>query len=192
MASETDKLLIHIKPHGTVVKPQQRSWKLDETGLEIEWSTASNVPMTIDFFNITIGRIIQSGGPSSRKIEESWRVTHVPGHARKILYGANPPEATSTSAQPLMQGLYVIKITGMSALAEGLHVESGMGAMLITLTEEAGPADMDMDDTARSVPSKQTSHIHADATPVRIVNETVLKFLTLIDEDEQESGDQPR
>lgn len=177
MASDKDKLLIQIKPHGTLSKPQQKTVALAETGWEIEWSTSSSVPMTIDYFNITVGRIMQ-GPDLARKVEECWRVTHVAGHARKVVYGVNPQDATSTPAKPISEGLYAIKIAGMSAITEGMHVETGVGAAMVKLMHGTADAAELSRQTA-----KLQANVHDDATPARIVNETVLRFFSLTDDD---------
>jgi hypothetical protein len=180
---EIDKFLILIKPHGTGLKPQQKTLRLPDRNWEIEWSTASAVSMTIDFFNLTVGRVLSSGG--ERKIEECWRVTHVPGYARKVRYGVNLPETTSTSAKPLADGLYLVKLTGMSIITEGLHVESGVGAAIVRLTVGS---PIVVEETAQhdSTPAGGILGLDKGESPVKITSKTVLRYFNLSEEDDEE------
>lgn len=184
MASEKDKFLIVIKGSGTTLKPQHKTVNADEYW-DIEWSTATTVPMMIDFFNITIGRIVRSEtDPHKKSIEEVWRVTGIPGHARKIRYGISLPETTSIGAKPLDQGHYVVKINGMTNITEGLQVEAGVGVAIINLKKGetvAVETPQPKPNAEAAAPTMETSN------DVQITNATIVKLLKLSEEDESAS-----
>ena len=181
MGNEKEKFLIVVK--NGAVRPQQRTVSLGGQPWDIEWSTSSNVPMSIDFFNITVGKYIRSSEAKQdvKKIEECWRITGIPGHARKIRYGMNVPDATSTSAKPLEDGIFVIKITGMSTITEGLHAESGVGLAVIKIAQGVGAADTPTESAVSGTPE---SKVARGDQPVVITNE-LLKNLLDLSEDEE-------
>lgn len=184
MASEKDKFLIVVKGSGIAVKPQHKTVNADEFW-DIEWSTATTVPMMIDFFNITIGRIVRlETDPHKKSIEEVWRVTGVPGHARKIRYGVGLPETTSTGAKPLAQAHYVVKINGMTNITEGLQVEAGVGVAIINLKKGETPVE----EKPPSQPEPEISSPKKEAlSDVQITNATIVELLKLSEEDESTS-----
>ncbi len=182
MVLEKEKFLIIVK--SGALKPQQRTLSLNGQPWEIEWSTSSNVPMSIDFFNMTVGKYSRAGEgqADTKKIEEYWRVTGIPGHARKIRYGSNVPDATSTSAKPVEDGIFVVKITGMSTITEGLHAESGAGLAVIKLVQ--GIADTLTDPVSGGVESK----VARSDQPVVITNELLMNLLDLSEEEDRKDA----
>ena len=178
MALEKEKFLIIVK--SGALKPQQKTLSLGGQPWEIEWSTSSNVPMSIDFFNITVGKYLRTTTEQQdvKKIEEYWRITGIPGHARKIRYGSNVPNATSTSAKPIEDGIFAVKITGMSTITEGLHAESGAGLAVIKLM--LGMADTLTDSVSGAVESK----VARSNQPVVITNELLMNLLDLSEDEE--------
>jgi hypothetical protein len=179
MAIEKEKFLIIVK--SGVLKPQQKTVSLGGQPWEIEWSTSSNVPMSIDFFNMTVGNYSRTGEGQTdvKKIEEYWRVTGIPGHARKIRYGSNVPDATSTSAKPVEDGIFVVKITGMSTITEGLHAESGAGLAVVKLVQG------NIADTAELASSAAREFLVARSDqPVVITNELLMNLLDLSEDEE--------
>ncbi len=134
MAKKSENFLIQVKTHETVQKPQQKTMPLLPDGWEIGWSTATNVPMMIDYFNVTVGRYLKEESEGGKKkIEDYWRASQIPPHFRKIKYAQILSGSTTTQPKPLIEGIYVVKIAGMSAVAEGLNVESGIGIAIIKL-----------------------------------------------------------
>lgn len=181
MSSEKNKFLIVVK--SGIIKPQQKTISLGGQPWELEWSTSSDVPMSIDFFNLTIGKYIRKADEQkqdAKTIEEYWRVTGIPGHARKIRYGFNAPESTSTSAKPIEDGVFVVKITGMSTITNGLHAESGVGMAVFKLTQGAT-------DSKEHIPIEATKRSPGNADnnqPVVITNEVLRTLLNLSEEGE--------
>lgn len=175
MAIEKEKFLIIVK--SGQLKPQQRTVSLGGQEWEIEWSTSSNVPMSIDFFNLTVGKYSRTGEGQTdvKKIEEYWRVTGIPGHARKIRYGSSVPHATSTSAKPVEDGIFVVKITGMSTITEGLHAESGAGLAVIKLV---------LGNPNESVSESSGSKVIRGDQPVVITNDLLMNLLDLSEDEE--------
>ncbi|MBL7996732.1 hypothetical protein JNM05_15305 [bacterium] len=180
MATEKDKFLIIVKS-GTV-KPQQKTISLGGQPWELEWSTSSDVPMSIDFFNLTVGKYSRTTNDRQeqvKKIEEYWRITGIPGHARKIRYGFNAPESTSTPAKKIEDGIYVVKITGMSTITEGLHAETGVGMAVIKLAlGSIEPAES----SASHVEDKSSEPNTDSDRPVTITNEVLVNLLKLTEE----------
>ncbi len=171
MTRAQEKFLIQVKPHDAVQKPQQKTLQLSPDGWEIAWSTATNVPMMIDSFNITVGRYLKEESVNGKKkIEEYWRTMGIPMTNRKIKYGQVLPESTSTSPKPLTEGVYVVKIAGMSSVAEGLNVESGVGVAVIKLVEAT---------------KEEMAQIMANEHPkgVIITNEALLNLFEILDND---------
>ncbi|MBL7958896.1 hypothetical protein JNL27_01525 [bacterium] len=180
MVNEKDKFLIIVKS-GTV-KPQQKTISLGGQAWELEWSTSSDVPMSIDFFNLTVGKYLRTTNDRQeqvKKIEEYWRITGIPGHARKIRYGFNASESTSTPAKKIEDGIYVVKITGMSTITEGLHAETGVGMAIIKLAlGSIEPAASSATDAAEKSSASGTD----SDRPVTITNEVLMNLLKLTEE----------
>ncbi len=180
MAGEKEKFLIVVK--SGAIKPQQRTIALEGQPWDLEWSTSSDVPMSIDFFNLTVGKYLRAAGEQqgqNKKIEECWRVTGIPGHARKIRYGSNMPDATSTQAKPLEDGIYVVKITGMATITEGLHAESGIGMAAVRLSPDT-PASQGTPASSISNTRKSTAE---NGQPVIITNDLLASLLDQTEED---------
>lgn len=181
MVHENDKFLITVK--SGKVRPQQRTLSLGGQPWDVEWSTSPDVPMSIDFFNLTVGKYSRETNDLQedvKKIEEYWRVTGIPGHARKIRYGLNAPDSTSTAAKSLDDGIYVIKITGMSTITEGLHAETGVGMAVIKLA--LGTSETADTSARETTPIPQ--HPTGSDQPVKITNETLMHLLKLSEEGE--------
>lgn len=193
MANEPGKFLIVLRTGSSKPRPQHQSLHLAGKPWLIEWSTHSEIPMAIDYFNITIGRYLKSDtlnedGTPQKRIEEYWRLTGISPGTRKIQYGINPPEATSTPAKPLEDGIYAIKITGMTILAVGLEVQTAIGIGLVKI-ETAGTAA----ETGSEIPEAadvQTSAVkpeEAAHTQVAVTGETITKLLNILDDEESSS-----
>lgn len=190
---DDEKFLIILKPPAAgQSKPQQKSIWLNGEVWDIEWSTAKDIPMTVDFFNLTIGRVIRdpnAPADTPKKIEEVWRVTGIPGHSRKLRYGSNDPQATATQAKSLENGIYVVKVAGMTGISSGLNVESGVGAAIVNLNKEAdwaGDLLMTADETSEQKSKSKTSKQAAadqSASGVQITNETVLRLFKIFEEE---------
>lgn len=187
MANEKDKFLIVVK--SGVVKPQQKTILPGNQPWELEWSTSSNVSMTIDFFNLTVGKYLRSTNEQQqevKKIEEYWRVTGIPGHARKIRYGQSLADSTSTSAKPMTDGIYVVKITGMSTITEGMHAESGVGIAVVKIVKESVHAE---ESSAPAAAHIQNLHKTEQDQPVTITNDVLMNLLKLSEEGETGKDD---
>ncbi len=167
-----ERLLIQIKD--SVTKPQQKTISLAGRPWDIEWSTTSGVPMTIDFFNLTVIKYRQTEHDDKKQGEEYWRTTGIPGHARKIQYGMNLLQSTSTQSKPLTDGIYAIKISGMSAITEGLYAETGMGVALVKI---AGSGGVEKTDVRQSKPAKNAGE--DPSAPVTITSEALKNLFTL-------------
>jgi hypothetical protein len=173
--TETPKFLIVVRQVSDQNKPQQKSLALGDRPWILEWSTAKDLTMTVDFFNLTIGRVRHENG--QKRIDEVWRVTHIPGHERKIVYGENMTDTTSTKAKEIQDGLYVVKLTGITSIAEGLRVQSGVGVAIFNI--RMSPASGESV-TASTAP-KET--IQTDnGKPVRITNPTLSSLLDLAED----------
>jgi len=194
MAGEKDRLLITIRPVNPEVhlKPQQKTLWLDGDVWDIEWSTVKEIPMTVDFFNVTIGFVVKNPDSNApKKIEEVWRITRIPGQSRKMRYGINVPESTSTQAKPLENGIYVIKVNAMTGISSGLNVESGVGVALVTINKEADWAreifasKSDSDQKAKEDAAKKKLTPVDSVKGARITNETVLQIFKALEEEEK-------
>lgn len=166
-----NKFLILVRLAEDQAKPQQKSLTVSDDSWVIEWSTSPSISMTVDFFNLTVGRALPGDG--KKKLEEVWRVTHIPGHDRKIRYGENVATTTSTQAKPIENGVYIVKITGITSIAEGLRVEAGVGVAVFTIgiAENGSKA---VDDGSGGQESEST-------VPAKIVNDTLRSLLDLAD-----------
>ena len=195
MSGEKEKLLIIVRPVNPEAppKPQQKTLWLDGDIWDIEWSTVKEIPMTVDFFNMTIGYVLKNPDHNApKKIEEVWRVTRIPGGSRRMRYGVNVPEVTSTQAKPLENGIYVIKLAAMTGVSSGLNVEGGVGVALVTINMEADWASEIFDGTGEAT---QTAKDRTDVkksrsaeviTGVKITNETVLQIFKALEEEENQ------
>jgi hypothetical protein len=176
-----EKFLIQIRD--SVTKPQQKTVVLDGEPWDIEWSTTSSVSMRIDSFNLTIARYKVSEENQKKTAEEWWRVTGIPGHVRKIRYGTNLPESTSTQPRVLRNGIYAIKISGMSIITEGLFAETSVGVALIKLVENSVPETTVKNVKNQSEPAK-TETEDSESLPITITNEALKNLFALMEEDE--------
>lgn len=174
--TDTPKFLIVVRQASDQNKPQQKSLTLGERPWILEWSTAKDLSMTIDFFNLTIGRVRHENG--QKRIDEVWRVTHIPGHERKIVYGENMADTTSTKAKDLQTGLYVVKLTGITSIAEGLRIQSGIGVAIFNI--RVGSANSDAVEQADA--PKETVVQTENGKPVRITNATLASLLDLAED----------
>lgn len=197
MQTISEKFLIQLRASSVKTKPQNQTIELQGKPWEIEWSTHVEIPMEIDYFNLTIGRAIKQENEETEnaqpKIEEFWRVTRIPQANRKIIYGTNPSEATSTPAKPLEDGIYIIKITGMTNLAAGLEVMTAVGLAVIKLylqtkTQTPTPEYTDKESsaetpTAATAPKQEES---STPSPVKLTGKTISTIFDILDKEDKE------
>ncbi len=196
MSSNPEKFLIQLRASAVTPKPQNKTLSLGGQPWDLFWSTHVEIPMEIDYFNITIGRYIKSGADTDenaqKKIEEYWRVTRIPQGNRKITYGFNPADATSTPAKPLEDGIYVIKITGMTNLAAGLEVQTAIGLAIVKLAvtdiQEAEPVEQTKPE---SLPENKDDMIqpvkeYKSSGPVTVTGKAISKILDVLDEEDNQ------
>jgi hypothetical protein len=183
MTMNDDKFWIVVS--GGPVKPVQKVMALGGRPWDIEWSISPDVSSNIDGFNITIGKYVRTTGeqPSqNRKIEEFWRVSGIPGSVRNIRYGTAIPEATATTARPLENAIYVVKITAISSITEGLRMETGAGVAVIKLSLGS---DTETTESRSSAAKESEQKKPAGERPVLITNDILMNLLDL-------SEDEPR
>lgn len=199
MSSNPEKFLIQLRASSVTPKPQNKTMTLGGQPWDLFWSTHVEIPMEIDYFNVTVGRYIKSDAPAGdsaqKKIEEYWRVTHIPQGNRKITYGVNPADATSTPPKPLEDGIYVIKITGMTTLAAGLEVQTAVGLAVIKLTmkeelQETEPSEIAISENPNG---KQNGDRPKDngmnaSGQAAVTGKTLSKIFDVLDEEENDSA----
>ena len=175
--ADNERFRILIKAAGTIDKPQRQTVRLTDEPWTIEWSTSTSVSMSIDYFNMTIGRLAKDTD-GKKMVEEQWRLTRVPGHERKIKYGAKMNDVTSTDAKPLSEGVYIVKISAMSSLTMDMDVEYGVGIAVIKMVPPG------------TVEIKAVKKTSTDPRgPVTITNETVIHLMDLLDgQDDTKEG----
>lgn len=197
MTLQTEKFLIQLRASSGKPKPHNRTVSLRGQTWDIEWSTHVEIPMEIDYFNITIGRYLKSESESDenaqKKIEEYWRVTRIPQANRKITYGVNPAEATSIPAKPLEDGIYVIKITGMTNLAAGLEVMTAVGLAIVKLSTQVTPEDQPdeiafTENTAEPKTTKTPAIEQKPAGPISVTGKTISKILDVLEDEEDDQN----
>jgi hypothetical protein len=181
-----ERFLIHIMD--SVSKPQQATMALDRQLWDVEWSTSSGVSMRIDSFNLTVAKISMEG--NKRRAEEYWRVTGIPGHARKIRYGLNLLESTSTPPKVLTDGIYAVKISGMSAITEGMLAETGVGIAVVKLIQTAGGEKSVTTESMSGAPETGLRP-NDESFPVTITNEALKNLLALTEDDEFKGDESP-
>ena len=79
-------------------------------------------------------------------------------------------------------GIFVVKITGMSTITEGLHAESGAGLAVIKLVQ--GMADTLTDPVSGGVESK----VARSDQPVVITNELLMNLLDLSEDEDRKDA----
>ncbi len=197
MSLQTEKFLIQLRASSGKPKPHNRTISLRGEPWDIEWSTHVEIPMEIDYFNITIGRYIRSETENDenapKKIEEYWRVTRIPQANRKITYGVNPSEAISIPAKPMEDGIYVIKITGMTNLAAGLEVMTAVGLAIVKLSTKVTPESQPEEITLTESSSEPKVTVSATkeqkpAGPISITGKTISRILDVLEDEEDDKN----
>ncbi len=170
--SGAHKFLIVVRQTSDQTRPQQKSLTLGDRPWVLEWSTAPDISMTVDFFNLTIGRVRYEN--EQKRIDEVWRVTHIPGHERKIVYGENMADTTSTQSKELQDGVYVVKLTGITSIAEGLRIQSGVGVAIFNIHADSSAAP-----SSNEVESEKEAETQDDDKLIRISNSTLSHLFDL-------------